>query len=99
MHYPCFAMCQASSCLTVADRADFAAAIFCLQEHVATSTDAWSSSHNAGAHVLNVNAIANGTSVFLDMLFTGSDSHTGNYIATEVGIYCKKQLQRLPTAW
>ncbi|WIA10291.1 hypothetical protein OEZ85_010485 [Tetradesmus obliquus] len=54
------------------------------QKYVATSTDAWSSSHNAGAHVLNVNAIANGTSVFLDMVFTGADSHTGNYIATQV---------------
>uniref|UniRef100_A0A383W2G9 HAT C-terminal dimerisation domain-containing protein n=1 Tax=Tetradesmus obliquus TaxID=3088 RepID=A0A383W2G9_TETOB len=38
------------------------------QKYVATSTDAWSSSHNAGAHVLNVNAITNGTSVFLDMV-------------------------------
>ncbi|WIA33014.1 hypothetical protein OEZ86_006171 [Tetradesmus obliquus] len=54
------------------------------QKYVATSTDAWSSSHNAGAHVLNLNAIANGTSVFLDMVFTGADSHTGNYIATQV---------------
>ena len=66
--------------------ADLAAANFCLQKYVATSTDAWSSSHNAGAHVLNVNAIANGPSVFLDMVFTGADSHTGNYIATQVGI-------------
>lgn len=59
-----------------------------MQEFVATSTDAWSSEHNAGAHVLNVNAMANGTSVFLDMVFTGADSHTGNYIATQVGVLC-----------
>jgi hypothetical protein len=55
-----------------------------VQDYVATSTDAWSSSHNAGAHVLNVNAAAAGTAVFLDMVFTGADSHTGDYISQEV---------------
>lgn len=34
--------------------------------------------------MLNVNAMANGTSVFLDMIFTGADSHTGEYIADKV---------------
>lgn len=56
----------------------------CLQEFIATSTDAWSSSHSSSSHVLNVNAMANGTSVFLDMVFTGPDSHTGDYVAEKV---------------
>jgi hypothetical protein len=55
-----------------------------LQDYVAASTDAWSSSHNAGAHVLNVNVTANGTSVFLDFVFTGADSHTYDYIGDNV---------------
>ena len=67
-------------CLTAASCCLF----LCVQDYVATSTDAWSSSHSSSTHVLNVNAMANGTSVFLDMIFTGADSHTGEYIADKV---------------
>jgi hypothetical protein len=55
-----------------------------VQDYVATSTDAWSSSHSSSTQLLNVNAMANGTSVFLDMIFTGADSHTGEDIADKV---------------
>jgi hypothetical protein len=63
------------------------ATLFC-QPNLATSTDAWSSSHNAGAHVLNVNAIANGTSVCLDLTYTGAESHTSDVIADKVRGVC-----------
>lgn len=51
---------------------------------MAISVDCWTSSHNAGAHLLNVNAIANGTSVLLDCVFAGTESITNELIADKV---------------
>lgn len=54
-----------------------------LQEYLVISSDAWSPTQG-GAHVLNVNALANGTSMCLGILYTGMESHTGTYIAGEI---------------
>lgn len=54
------------------------------QQCVSITTDGWSTGHVSSSHVLNVNAVANGTSVFLDLVFTGTHSHTGAFIADSV---------------